>query len=173
MYKKHETVEEADRNNLYFAPRHVNPVLYTPVIVRKFESYRRRLRRVQSDLRSHIRPLHFKVIDPVTGRSHGRDGAQVKRKSVVPHYKKWAEHKKDNDPFVAALCEILAAMEPTRSGNWRLQKSKNILRNLGVNIRGCGVSFLTKSVTLVLVRENIYIKYCTSPSTLNTIIMVD
>ena len=41
-------------------------------------------------------------------------------KKITPEYKRWAERNKDNDPFVAALCDILASMESKRTGKLRL-----------------------------------------------------
>ena len=115
MYKRPvcENSEEADRRNLFYAPRHVKPALYTPTIVRKLESYRWRLRHAQSSLRSYVFPLHPKAIDPILARSRARMGGRIKRVSVMkkstPDYTKWAEGKRNIDPFVAALCDILVS----------------------------------------------------------------
>ena len=108
-----ENIEEADRRNLFYAPRHVKPALYTPTIVRKLESYRWRLRHAQSSLRSYVFPPHSKAIDPILARSRGRLCGRIKRVSVMkksaPDYKKWAEGKRNIDPFVATLYDILVS----------------------------------------------------------------
>lgn len=127
MYKRPicETIEEADRSNLFYAPQNVAPAAYTPVIARKLESYQRRLRHAQSKFRSSSIPKsHFAVVDPVSGKSRAPAGRRNKRTNVVKkhalEYKKWAERNKNNYPFVAALCDIFASLEPKPEGNLRV-----------------------------------------------------
>ena len=127
VYKKPicQTIEEADRSNLLYAPENVTPAAYTPVIVRKLESYQRRLRHAQSKLKSSsLSRSHFVVVDPISGKLRGRAGARNKRTNIAKkstlEYKKWAERNRNNYPFVAALCDILASLEPRSEGDLRV-----------------------------------------------------
>ena len=111
VYKREapQNIEEAGNSNLFYAPRHVKAALYTATIVRKLETFRRRLRHAQSSLRSC--PLRSKAIEPILAPSRGRVAGRVKRVSILKktnlYYKRWAERRRNNDSFVAALLDIL------------------------------------------------------------------
>ncbi|XP_028391428.1 uncharacterized protein LOC114516214 isoform X2 [Dendronephthya gigantea] len=120
LYKKPScnTLEEGDRYNLYYAPRHVNANLYTAVISRKFEVYRRRLRRAQANLRpswSRRRRRRFKAVELTCEQSRDRAGRRVKGARVVKksslEWKYRAERKMADDPFVSACQDIWLSLK--------------------------------------------------------------
>ena len=86
------------------------------MIINKLEKYRQRLRRAQCRLKSSRRPIHLKAIHP--GRSQARVGGRDKRTNVIKkNTLDWVEHKKNSDPFVAALYNILTSVESNCAGN--------------------------------------------------------
>ena len=128
LYKQPEckTSDDADRCNLYYAPRHVNADSYAAVILRKFEIYRRRLRRAQANLRqscSKRRRRRCKAIELTPDHPRDRAGRRVKGARVVKRttlgWKHWAERKMTDDPFVSACRDIWLSLNAKETGKLR------------------------------------------------------